>query len=310
MSGGLHLRMNGKLLLAGEYFVLDGGWSLAIPTRYGQSFDLSDDPRLAAGIHWRSVDSNGDLWFEARLDGQCRIVTATDADTAKKLEILLRGAQELGGRLPRQGISVTTRLDFPRIWGLGSSSTLVAGVARLFGVDALRLSDVSFGGSGYDVACAERRSPILYRRGPAGTEIRSIAFEPPDRRQLAFVFTGQKQDSRQAIAHYRRQPGRTVVIPQINAWVTHLARTKDTAEFENLLGALELLTARTLGLDPVARRFPDFKGTLKSLGAWGGDFILAVSAEGWEYIRRYFAHKQLDTVLTYDEMAHPGAEEP
>jgi len=45
--------------------------------------------------------------------------------------------------------------------------------------------------------------------------------------------------------------------------------------------------------------FPDFNGVVKSLGAWGGDFIMAVSKEN---PTAYFVNKGYETILTYDEM--------
>ena len=45
--------------------------------------------------------------------------------------------------------------------------------------------------------------------------------------------------------------------------------------------------------------FPDFKGILKGLGAWGGDFILAISKEN---PKDYFASKGYETIIPYSEM--------
>ena len=45
--------------------------------------------------------------------------------------------------------------------------------------------------------------------------------------------------------------------------------------------------------------FPDFTGTIKSLGAWGGDFVLVVSDSN---PKSYFASKGFTTLLSYQEM--------
>ena len=54
---------NGKLLLTGEYAVLDGALSLAVPTTFGQSLkvDEIDSPQIV----WQSFDEKGIVWFEA-----------------------------------------------------------------------------------------------------------------------------------------------------------------------------------------------------------------------------------------------------
>ena len=45
--------------------------------------------------------------------------------------------------------------------------------------------------------------------------------------------------------------------------------------------------------------FSDFPGTIKSLGAWGGDFVMAILDEN---PKDYFASKGYNTVIPYDEM--------
>ena len=59
--------------------------------------------------------------------------------------------------------SITTQLSFPRNWGLGSSSTLINNIAQWFQIDAFELLHQSFGGSVYDIACAQNNNPITYR---------------------------------------------------------------------------------------------------------------------------------------------------
>ena len=45
--------------------------------------------------------------------------------------------------------------------------------------------------------------------------------------------------------------------------------------------------------------FEDFNGVLKSLGAWGGDFIMAFSKEN---PTDYFKQKGFETVIPFEEM--------
>jgi hypothetical protein len=45
--------------------------------------------------------------------------------------------------------------------------------------------------------------------------------------------------------------------------------------------------------------FSDFNGTVKSLGAWGGDFVLVVSNEN---PTAYFKAKGFETIITYSDM--------
>jgi len=45
--------------------------------------------------------------------------------------------------------------------------------------------------------------------------------------------------------------------------------------------------------------FPDFNGSIKSLGAWGGDFILAT---GDNEERAYFKKKGFNTIIEFKDM--------
>ena len=45
--------------------------------------------------------------------------------------------------------------------------------------------------------------------------------------------------------------------------------------------------------------FPDFDGVIKSLGAWGGDFVMVISNEN---PTDYFMEKGYETVIPYEEM--------
>jgi hypothetical protein len=45
--------------------------------------------------------------------------------------------------------------------------------------------------------------------------------------------------------------------------------------------------------------FPDFNGVIKSLGAWGGDFVMAIATEN---PTDYFVSKGYKTIVPYNEM--------
>jgi hypothetical protein len=58
------------------------------------------------------------------------------------------------------GYNITTHLNFLKM-GTGNSSTLINNIAQWLQIDAFTLLNNSFGGSGYDIACAQN-NPILY----------------------------------------------------------------------------------------------------------------------------------------------------
>jgi hypothetical protein len=45
--------------------------------------------------------------------------------------------------------------------------------------------------------------------------------------------------------------------------------------------------------------FPDFNGIIKSLGAWGGDFVLAIAKEN---PTDYFKERGFKTIVSYKDM--------
>ena len=61
---------NGKLLLTGEYVVLDGATALAVPTKFGQDLIIKSiqEPELI----WGSFTNTGECWFEAIFDFKVR----------------------------------------------------------------------------------------------------------------------------------------------------------------------------------------------------------------------------------------------
>ncbi len=116
---------SGKLLLTAEYAVLDGALALALPTHQGQTLSVeeTDEPH----IYWQSIDDEDQVWFEAKFSLDFQLTSATDEEVGARLESLLQAA---GRQALAKGANVTARLEFPRIWGLGSSSTLVSLVAQ------------------------------------------------------------------------------------------------------------------------------------------------------------------------------------
>ncbi len=56
---------NGKLLITGEYFVLNGALSLALPTVYGQYLEINTNNSNV--INWTSYNNNREIWFNWKL---------------------------------------------------------------------------------------------------------------------------------------------------------------------------------------------------------------------------------------------------
>ena len=303
---------NGKLLLTGEYLVLDGATSLALPTKFGQDLRVANIE--APQLIWGSFTHTGVCWFEAIFDlTKLRLISSTfhsdkegNADLiAETLLEILKAAKQLNPHFlqTENGFEVKTNLTFPKNWGLGTSSTLINSIANWAEVDAFQLLWNSFKGSGYDVACAQNNSPIYYQIKNKKPLITPVAFNPSFKEHLFFVYLNEKQDSKEGIIAYRKQKKQREIHQNIErvseiseAFVK--ATTLDT--FNTLVIAHEKIIGEIIQIKPVKERlFPDYFGEMKSLGAWGGDFVLVT---GNEQTPDYFKNKGFNTVLRYHDI--------
>lgn len=292
-------RANGKLLLSSEYFILDGAVGLALPTRFGQT--LTVETSAEKGIFWKSQDYENKVWFEAQFSESLEIVAASNNETAKTLQQILRASQ-----ISNPQFQITTSLDFPNNWGLGSSSTLISLLSQWIGVEPYGLLAATFGGSGYDIACATAKQAITFRKTQilSAPEVQAVDFNPPFRHQLYFVYLGKKQNSREGIRHYKSLPiDKADYIEQLTDITYKMAGAIDLDEFAFYMRLHENLIADVLQLPKVKDLyFDDFPGSVKSLGAWGGDFVLVACDESPELITQYFVNKGFPTVLDFDTM--------
>ena len=295
---------NGKLLITGEYLVLDGAKAFALPTKMGQDLQVTETSN-GNSIHWKSLDFDQTVWFESSFSISnviANVFTDKEDSVEKVLHKILYEAHKLNPNLlPNKGFSVETNLTFPRFWGLGTSSTLISNIAQWFEIDAFELLKNSFGGSGYDIACAQNNSPLIYsiKDGKPTVELRE--FQPSFTENLYFLYLNQKQNSKAAIATYYAKQFKLddakAIIDNITSRICEVSLQK---EFEYLLHKHEVLMSEILEMDTVKERyFYDFDGTIKSLGAWGGDFVLVVSDSN---PKSYFESKGFTTLLPYREM--------
>ncbi|HET8810601.1 MAG TPA: GYDIA family GHMP kinase [Flavobacteriaceae bacterium] len=293
---------HGKLLLTAEYVVLDGAKALAVPTKLGQSLEVF--PTENKELHWKSINEKNEVWLEEKFQLPFEKNGGTKNPVAKKLLQILTEAARFNPNLfiKNQGFQVTTKMEFPQNWGLGSSSTLINNLAEWFQIDAYELLEKTFGGSGYDIACAKNDSPIVFERYGKEKTVSRAAFSPIFKNQLFFVHLNQKQDSRKAIEHYRKQEKKHLseAIIDISKITEKLIVCEKMEDFEKLLTHHEQIISSLIGLPPVKKQlFSDYPHVIKSLGGWGGDFVLVV---GGENEKDYFRKKGFETIVDYTRM--------
>ena len=305
---------HGKFLLTGEYLVLRGALALALPLKLGQSLEVEQLETNNEQIQWKAWRPEG-RWFSVTLNRENLVNFSTDdPDKAMRLCQILQAVKQLNPKaFEGNDIKFTTRLDFDPNWGLGSSSTLIANLARWGNVSPYELLKLTFGGSGYDLACATAEQPIYYQlstkvpelvEGPT-QKVDLVDFNPHFAEHLFFVYQGQKQSSSKEIKAFLGKANPTDLQKDIEA-VSEISRAlpkcQTLDEFAMLLQCHERIIARCIGQEPVQKRFPDFEGVLKSLGAWGGDFVLAATEWGENQVRDYFKKYGLEVVFGYKEI--------
>ena len=293
---------NGKLLMTGEYAVLDGAKAWAIPTKYGQSLSVMETE--SKKIEWKSLDDKDRVWFEAIYDLESMTeISSSNSEISQTLHKILIEAQKLNPHFLTDGLGYTieSKLTFPRDWGLGSSSTLINNIAQWANINPYQLLEKTFGGSGYDIACAQHNTPIIYQLENRKPTVQAVNFNPDFKDQLFFIHLNKKQNSREGISQYRQLNFNTKeLVNNIGDITSKMVSCHNLVTFETLMDQHETILSNTLKTPTVKKSlFDDYTGSIKSLGAWGGDFILVT---GDKTASTYFKQKGYSTIIPYSEM--------
>ncbi len=294
---------HGKLLLSGEYVVLDGALSLAIPTKFGQSLNITHTEDQV--LHWKSFDDIKQVWFENKFDIMSfkALNRAPDENISNMLVKILKTAHNLNPEFlnNNSGLKIETHLEFPKNWGLGTSSTLINNVAHWANIDAYTLLENTFGGSGYDIACAQNDSAITYQLKNEKPIVEKTDFNPVFREHIYFVHLNKKQNSRDGIKYYHQNKvNAKSAMKEINTITREMITSTNLEHFQNLMIQHETIISELTKQVPVKTLlFKEFSGAIKSLGAWGGDFVMVASNQN---PTNFFREKGYKTIIPYSEM--------
>jgi len=267
-------------MLFGEYAVLAGAWSCALPVKFRQNFEVSVKTGMGR-IQWQSFDFEGKEWMN------CHFSLADEAETLasviRPLHQMLRliAANRPDLCSPDLDLHVRIKASFRKEWGLGSSSALIANLAHWSQTDPFALMDVSFPGSGYDVAAAFQDVPLLYRIDENKRTTAPLPAFPEFLSEYRVVFLVKKVNSRESVFETReRIPLLNEYLPKLNRYGMEALQSTTPATFNHCMLMYEEILADTLGLEPTGSQFADYQGLVKSLGAWGGDAVLVEYVPG------------------------------
>ena len=288
---------NGKLLISGEYLVLDGALSLALPCKFGQYLNFTEDSN--GTLEWISKDMNDTIWFTAYFEAKTlKVLKTSNYNTVKWVKKILEFCNK--NSLTNKSLQgkIECKLEFPKNWGLGSSSTLLNNLARLYEINPYDLHFSTTNGSGYDIACAGSNSALTYQVIENIPQVKKMDWSPVFKDEILFIFLKKKQKSNLEVKRFKELKKDPDLISRISSITKEIIYSKTIEEFEHLLDEHEAITGQYIQSETVkSKYFSDYEGSVKSLGAWGGDFVLATRKN-----KNYFLDKGFDTILSFSEI--------
>lgn len=298
---------NGKLLITGEYLVLHGGLALAMPTKPGQKLEINQFNNDHPVIHWRTWIKDR-LWFDGEFSIPFfNVLKTSNTEVANRLSAYFIEMAAINPTFidASNFYKINSTLDFEIEWGLGSSSSLISNLAYWAKIDPYELHFRISRGSGYDIACSRSDGPLLYKLSDGEPHVEEVDFDPPFKNNLYFVYSGNKQDSSVSVSNYlsNKKPGTGGYLKKCAAITNKIVDCRELDTFEELISEHEEMIGQLINMPPVKEEYyPDFKGHIKSLGAWGGDFLLVTWKGDRKALEEYFSGKGLDVLFAYDEI--------
>lgn len=296
---------HGKLLIAGEYLVLNGATSLTVPLTSGQSLEVTKEGDQDT-LTWESYEQHK-LWFEGKFNTEFfDIIESTDQRISEKLRVILKQTIGLNPKFNDRlkSTNVKTNSEFKFHWGFGSSSTLLSNIAFWADVDPFELHLKTSSGSGYDVVVAREDGPIFFKKRKNDFSIEKVNFDPQFKDHIYFIYLGQKQDSAISVDQFKSRKrsfrNETKLISDLSR---HIASASTLEDFEFYLKEHEMIIASILKQKRIKEaRFIDLEGEIKSLGAWGGDFAMMTWHDSKKKLIQYLGEKNIDTIFSFKEL--------
>jgi mevalonate kinase len=160
-------------------------------------------------------------------------------------------------------------------------------------------------GSGYDIAASGSDSPVYFSITDGQQIIKKAKFNPPFKKSIYFIYTGRKQNTQESINRYHESIMKnSESMSSMISWLTEkITAESDINEFMRYMAEHEKILSKTLGMPGIREKyFSDFEGEVKSLGAWEGDFIMAVYSGREEQIRNYFNIRGFNTIFRFEDI--------
>lgn len=276
---------------------------LAVPLRWGQTLKVSENQ--GAEVHWVSKDPEGQKWFECKLNLiDFSVEKTTDEDRAGFIQSLIKSAAQLNSDFLSKWkkYKITSDLEFNPEWGLGSSSTLIANLAQWAELSPFELYFDTQEGSGYDVAAAISDAPFLYQKSETELSFETFDWDQKLMETIVVFYQGNKQSSAAEVSDWKKNKRwNRGDISHMSTISESLADCSDVEQAMKLFGEHLKMMEKILDQRAFEGRYADFDGVMKPLGAWGGDFGLALSPDP-EYTKKYLSKQGLEHVFQLSEI--------
>mgnify|MGYP001220817038 CR=1 FL=1 len=300
----MYFESNGKILLSAEYLVMDGAKALAFPSKLTQELHIEDTK--SNFIHWISLDENKNIWYEEKFFQKAESIfyKGAENDISEKIVSLFNHIHLSNDISDSIGKKFISKINFKMEWGLGSSSSLVNNLAKWSNIDPYKLLFSAFNGSGYDIACCDVKTPIVFSKNEKSINIEKIKFNPTFKKNIFLIYRGEKQNTQNSILDYKKiKFDKNSAINKINELTNNIVNCNSLSEFEKLIETHESIISKIINIEPIQKlNFKDYNnGVIKSLGSWGGDFMLAT---GDKKDLNYFKEKGYNTIYSISDLLY------
>ena len=300
----MKFKSNGKLLITSEYLVMKGAMALAIPAKLDQELNVISTN--SDFVNWKSFNKDNQIWYEEKffLDKGTLIYHGKKNKMSDLIVRLFDYIHKFNKPEKSIGNEFIWKINFNINWGLGSSSTLINNLSKWAKVNPYKLLFSVFNGSGYDIACCDKSNPIIFQKKDDYLSVSDTTFNPNFLNNLFLIFLNKKQDTQKSVQNFLETDQSLIEgIIQINEIVHEIENVKDITTFESLIERHEKIIANILQMPTIQNeKFPDYNnGVIKSLGSWGGDFVLAT---GDEKSVDYFKEKGFNTIRKISDLLY------
>ena len=298
----IQYKANTKFLLTGEYALLQGADALVLPLYYTQRLVVKET--VGDALEWESWERDR-LWYANTFTVNINdnYTSKLDKYLGNLIQQILKLNRDTEGLF--KGKRMRVDADFNLQWGLGSSSTLISLLSQYAKVDAYILNSLISNGSGYDVVAATQDKSFVFTKTEKYYQNESAELNYSFKDKLYFVYTGRKQDTNESIRRFNGIKKRMIKseVQDISKITKELIEVKSLSQFQYLITEHEKIIAKITDQEsPLKHYLPNFIGAAKSLGAWGGDFILITWKDSEQELQKYLQKQNINTYFPWKDI--------